>query len=240
MLFPIPTNIISTEGLLLYTLLYFGIPASLICVFGTLSIVTHKRPITRWILYDFVKFWFCNMFFAMFVAFLLYKIVLTTIPLNHVRLLEDFSTPIQFLILYFFVELGFYVLHVALHKIPFLWRFHKLHHEPYQLSYANSFKDSIVTTTGLLFFFLVAAEVLGISMFARFLVFFVYELLAALSHFGTPWRFGRLDYFFLSPGVHYYHHQLVFEGKPVKNFGGAISLFDHLFNTADWGEAAKK
>jgi sterol desaturase/sphingolipid hydroxylase (fatty acid hydroxylase superfamily) len=142
-------------------------------------------------------------------------------------------------------ELGYWIDHYLSHHIPFLWEFHKVHHQAEVLSPLTTFRvhpvDSIV-------FYNIQTAVMGITGGAVnyalgtpvtaftiadsnvFVLVFTY-LVGHLqhSHFWIVFHgiWGRM---LLSPAHHQIHHST----NPAhfnRNFGAALGVWDWLFGT---------
>lgn len=127
-------------------------------------------------------------------------------------------------------EFGLYWAHRLAHEVPFLWRFHAVHHSVTRLWFFNTgrfhFMDtalSIVLSQPLLFLAGAPKEVFiwvsGITAF-----------IGILTHCNVEMRFGFLNYIFNTPGLHRWHHSMdLREGN--KNYGENLMLWDLLFGT---------
>lgn len=132
------------------------------------------------------------------------------------------------------LDLFIYWWHRANHEIPFLWRFHEVHH-------LDRFLD---TTTAVRFHFgevIASAFLRGAFVFimgiplASVLIFEILVLLAALfqhSNLRLPRGLERaLTAVIVTPAWHWMHHH----AKRVdtdSNYGTALTLWDRLFGTA--------
>jgi len=156
-----------------------------------------------------------------------------------------YSVGILTMALFLAYELGYWIDHYLSHSIPFLWEFHKVHHQAEVLSPLTNFRvhpvDSIV-------FYNIQAVVMGIMggvvnyafgepiqpftiAGSNALVLVFTYLIGHLQHshfwivFTGVW--GRL---FLSPAHHQVHHST----NPVhfnKNLGACLGIWDWLFGT---------
>lgn len=138
-----------------------------------------------------------------------------------------------------------FILHYAMHKIPFLWRFHQVHHSatvmtpitlyrihPVELM-LNNLKSILVfgLVTGL--FYYLAQGTVGIFAFLGVNVFkFIFLSLGAnLRHSHVKLSFPTwLEYILISPQQHQVHHS----DKPIhydKNIGSHLAIWDWLFGT---------
>jgi sterol desaturase/sphingolipid hydroxylase (fatty acid hydroxylase superfamily) len=48
--------------------------------------------------------------------------------------------PLEFVLSFMLMDLGFYYWHVANHRVPFLWRFHNVHHIDPDLDVSTAFR----------------------------------------------------------------------------------------------------
>lgn len=139
------------------------------------------------------------------------------------------SLPLSVLVL----DLVIYGQHVMFHKVPVLWRLHRVHHADPEFD----------VTTGLRFhpgeivlsMILKLATVLALG--APALAVLVFEvLLNATSMFNhsnvrLPLRLDRvLRVFIVTPDMHRVHHSIV-RHETDSNFGFNLSLWDRLFGT---------
>lgn len=154
------------------------------------------------------------------------------------------------LILYTFVltlvnDFGSFLIHYAMHKIPFLWEFHKIHHSATVLNpitqyrlhpielVINNIKLMLVfgLTTGI-FDFITDHQVskvlfLGANVFSFLFLFWGANL--RHSHVKLKY-FPFLEYLFISPTQHQIHHS----DNPKhfdKNMGAKLAIWDWLFGT---------
>lgn len=137
----------------------------------------------------------------------------------------------------FFVLLDFlqWLTHIALHRIPFLWPFHQIHHSVVQMGFAAHMRfhwmENIIYTP---------VKYLGVMLLGGFTpehVFLAYYLAIAvghLNHANLKLTYGPLKYLLNNPVMHLWHH--AYELPPSRpygiNFGISLSIWDYLFNTA--------
>lgn len=140
--------------------------------------------------------------------------------------------------------------HYFMHRIPFLWEFHKIHHSakiltPITLYRIHPLESAFATfrnsaSYGILlgvfiFFFDTGAELhtlLGISSFG-----ILFNLLGSnLRHSHIPLSFGPLEYIFISPAQHQLHHAT----QDGANLGVSLSIWDQFTGSFRRSEARKK
>lgn len=128
-------------------------------------------------------------------------------------------------------DLGFYLCHRVMHAVPFLWRFHSVHHSIETMDWLASFRvhpvDQIATATASL----VPILLLGFSEWAVAAYVVIYRWQSILLHSNVDLRLGRLSRWIATPEFHHWHHSI---DRPAwdKNFGGQLALWDVLFGTA--------
>ncbi|SFV54237.1 FIG00388189: hypothetical protein [hydrothermal vent metagenome] len=147
------------------------------------------------------------------------------------------------LTLFILGDLSRYTLHRLLHKVPYLWKIHQVHHSAEVLNPLTFYRVHPIENilfglryalivgiiTGL-FIYLFGAnigllEVVGTNIF----VFVSGVLGANLRHSHIPLRYGDfLEKIFISPYQHQLHHSMEFTHK---NFGGTLALWDFIFHT---------
>ncbi len=140
---------------------------------------------------------------------------------------------VAFLVLSDFVQ---WCTHVCLHKFPFLWVFHKVHHSIPSLDWAANFhfhwmEIFVYSTTRAL-----PWAWLGADPSAMFWVFVAGTFWGHFNHSNLPVDIGPLRYVFNSPHMHQWHHDASDEGGVSKNYGIVLSLWDWLFGTVHWPE----
>ena len=146
------------------------------------------------------------------------------------------------LILFLLDDFTRFLLHMLLHKVPLLWRFHQVHHSAEVLTPLTIYRSH--PAENLLYAMrmtLVQGLALGIcmSMYGPFLTMldvlganifvFVFNLFGAnLRHSHVWWSWGKLEHIFISPAQHQMHH-----GKQAQyydcNFGTALAIWDKVF-----------
>ena len=143
-----------------------------------------------------------------------------------------------------------YVVHAALHRIPFLWAFHKIHHTAETLSPLTvyrthpieavvfSFRSIIVQASCIaLFVFIFGEKVDLVTIYGVNVLLFVFNLSGSnLRHSHIPISYGRiLERIFISPAQHQIHHSIM-RCHHGKNFGAALSVWDYLFGSLHLSE----
>jgi lathosterol oxidase len=120
--------------------------------------------------------------------------------------------------------------HYFFHKIPFLWRFHSVHHSTKDIDWLagsrTHFFDLIVVRS--LTFIPLYICGFSISVFTVYLV--ITALQATFAHANTRLNFGVFRYLFVTPQYHHWHHSD--DPKAYdKNFAIHFPFIDMIFGT---------
>ena len=142
-------------------------------------------------------------------------------------------------------EVGGYWGHRWSHEVPFLWRFHVIHHSAEEMDWLVSTKAHPVDIFFTHFCALVPLYLLGLAQplgtgvdYAPVVVTVAGKLLGYFIHANIGWRFGPLEWLIATPGFHHWHHTN--DGPQVinKNYAAMLPLLDKCFGTlylpAEW------
>jgi sterol desaturase/sphingolipid hydroxylase (fatty acid hydroxylase superfamily) len=127
-------------------------------------------------------------------------------------------------------DLGVYWTHRMFHAVPWLWRFHAIHHSTEELDWlvaARVHPVDQILTRGVA---LVPVVALGFSEWTIGVYAFVYQWQAFLIHANVRIGFGPLRWLFASPEFHHWHHSSDREARD-RNFAAQLSFLDALFGT---------
>lgn len=124
--------------------------------------------------------------------------------------------------------------HRLLHKVPFLWNFHKVHHSVKQMGFAAHLRyhwmEPVVYKSLL---YIPIAIIGGFDAQDVAIVHFFALTIGHLNHANLGWDYGWLKYILNNPKMHIWHHakQLPNHVRYGVNFGLTLSLWDYLFKT---------
>ena len=146
--------------------------------------------------------------------------------------------------LFIFDDFTRFLLHYILHKVPFLWEFHKVHHSATVLTPFTVYRSHPVENylyacrmaltqgfvVGLCYYLfgptLKMLDIIGANIFV-----FAFNIMGSNlrhSHIWISWG-DKIESVFLSPAQHQIHHSDNVKHFD-KNFGTVISIWDRLFN----------
>lgn len=132
-----------------------------------------------------------------------------------------------------FLDLVIWAQHLVTHKVPLLWRFHRVHHTDEDLDASSAIRFHPVEIVLSIFIKSAAVVLLG----APAIVVVVFEALvngsALFNHANVRLpqpldRFIRLV--FVTPDMHRVHHS-VHNQETNSNYGFALSIWDRMFRT---------
>lgn len=144
-----------------------------------------------------------------------------------------------------------YVVHRLLHRVPFLWSFHKVHHTATSLNPLTVYRTHPVEgilfvlrsavvhgscTAVFVFFF--ADQVTLATVFGAAVFNFTFNALGSnLRHSHVALGFWQpVERVFISPAQHQVHHSLA-PRHVDRNFGAALAIWDVVFRTHCHSEA---
>jgi sterol desaturase/sphingolipid hydroxylase (fatty acid hydroxylase superfamily) len=127
-------------------------------------------------------------------------------------------------------DLGFYWTHRMFHAVPWLWRFHSIHHSIEELDWLAASRvhpvDQILTKGVAL----VPVFALGFSEWAIGVYAVLYQWQSVFIHSNVRIGFGPLRFLFASPEFHHWHHSSQREARD-RNFAGQLPFLDALFGS---------
>ncbi|PKV50645.1 sterol desaturase/sphingolipid hydroxylase (fatty acid hydroxylase superfamily) [Aquimarina sp. MAR_2010_214] len=157
------------------------------------------------------------------------------ISVKSMTIMDISSLPMWAQLVAFFIILDFvqWFTHVLLHKYPFLWRFHKIHHSVKEMGFAAHLRYHWMENI-----FYKPLKTLGVMILGgfepeqAFIVHFFAIAIGHLNHANIKITWGPLKYIFNNPVMHLYHHSYVLpKGSYGVNFGISLSLWDYIFKT---------
>jgi len=159
-------------------------------------------------------------------------VVVAAIPVFWIRrfdLVANLSSAAAVALAVLLVALGNYWGHRLTHQVPFLWRFHSVHHSIEQMDWAASGRLHPLDQAFTQAFTIFPLFLLGYStgVFGGVAVFIT--LLALFQHANVRLRFPGVRWVINTPEWHHWHHAID-EAARDKNFG--LPVVDKLFGTA--------
>ena len=132
-----------------------------------------------------------------------------------------------------FLDFMLYVWHLLNHEMPFLWRFHRVHHCDLNMDVSTATRFHIgelvisaVIKISIIFF--LGASPLGVFIFESAVVLcaqFHHSSMKVPKWFETLWWL-----FFVPPSMHRIHHSVIIKERNT-NYGTIFSLWDRTLGT---------
>jgi sterol desaturase/sphingolipid hydroxylase (fatty acid hydroxylase superfamily) len=128
------------------------------------------------------------------------------------------------------IDLLQYWIHRAFHRVPFLWRLHKIHHSDRNLNSSTTVREQwLAVVLGDMILLMAGAALFGGSRMPL-AVTAGYTAWGFFAHANIRWRAGLLSFFVTNPQLHRIHHSLLPQHFD-KNFCHLFPLFDLVFGT---------
>jgi sterol desaturase/sphingolipid hydroxylase (fatty acid hydroxylase superfamily) len=129
-----------------------------------------------------------------------------------------------------FMDLLWYWSHRLFHNVPFLWRFHAIHHSATTIRWSTTGRVHPVNEIINYAITIVACFLVGFPIKVVLPLVPVMVVYAVAAH--TQWNpsLGALRHVFAGPRFHRWHHTMQHEGGN-KNFANVFSFWDRLFGT---------
>jgi len=147
---------------------------------------------------------------------------------------DNLPVWVQLLTLFLLRDFVQFNIHRLLHKVPFLWEFHKVHHSVREMGFAAHLRfhpaETIVYRT--LEYLPLALIGFGIDDFL--IVHLVALTIGHLNHANFVLPLGPLKYVLNNAPMHIWHHAAKMPDSHPNgiNFGISLSIWDYLFRTA--------
>ena len=137
----------------------------------------------------------------------------------------------QLLLCILVADLAQYWTHRAYHEIPFLWKFHSVHHSTKTMDWLAGSRQHILEVIVTRVLVVAPLFVIGFSEAVINAYIIVVGFQAVLNHanVGLPW--GPLKYLIVTPDFHHWHHASDDEAID-RNYAAHYAFIDHLFGTA--------
>ncbi|AZZ93828.1 sterol desaturase family protein [Hahella sp. KA22] len=142
------------------------------------------------------------------------------------------SMPVwaQFLLAVFMADFSQYWFHRLYHTVPFLWKFHAVHHSSKHMDWLAGSRVHLVEILITRSVVMVPLFLLGFSAEALNAYVILVGVQAVLAHANLNFNFGFLKYILVTPQYHHWHHA----DDPAyayKNYAIHLPIIDMLFGT---------
>ncbi|MEO0619306.1 MAG: sterol desaturase family protein [Pseudomonadota bacterium] len=147
--------------------------------------------------------------------------------------LIDAPIWIEWLAAIVLLDLAIYAQHVASHKIPLLWRLHKVHHSDVDIDVTTAIRFHPAEIALSMLYKIVLVLALGPAAGAVVLFEILLNGAAMFNHANLAlprWLDRLLRMFLVTPDMHRIHHSII-ERETDSNYGFSLSFWDRAFGT---------
>jgi sterol desaturase/sphingolipid hydroxylase (fatty acid hydroxylase superfamily) len=132
-------------------------------------------------------------------------------------------------------EIGYYWGHRLSHEIPFLWKFHSIHHSAEQIDYLVNTRAHPIDMVFGRFCGLIPLYIIGLGgptgtkeSLVPVIVTLIGTIWGFFIHANVKWRFGPLEWLISTPAFHHWHHTRA----PInRNYASTLPWIDVIFGT---------
>ena len=131
------------------------------------------------------------------------------------------------------LDFSSWLVHIVMHKVPVLWRFHLVHHSDTNVDVTTGLRhhpgDSLLRGV----FFLLLIFISGAPMYSVMIYQTLVVLATAFTHanISLPAKLDKaLSWFLISPNMHKVHHHWK-QPYTDSNYGAVFSIWDRLLGT---------
>lgn len=162
--------------------------------------------------------------------------LLGLVGINNLVAIELNNLPVwsQFIIIFIVADFIQWNVHRMLHRVPWMWNFHKLHHSVKEMGFAAHLRFHWMETIIYKTVQYLPLAMIGVGIQQFFIIHMFTVLIGHLNHANLGWDYGPFRYIFNNPKMHIWHHakKLPEKHKYGVNYGISLSLWDYLFRTA--------
>lgn len=204
----------------------------LFCLMAILETVgpRRKRSFSR------QKRWFSN-FAILAIGAVCARLILPCVPVSVAFYAQQnpvlFEPVLPVVVGILLLDFCIYLQHVAMHKIPVLWRLHRLHHADLDYDVTTGIRFHPIEIVLSLLFKMAIILIFAIDPLSVILFEVILNAMAMFNHanFKLPLRLDAvLRLFIVTPDFHRVHHSSI-QVETNSNYGFNISLWDRLCRT---------
>lgn len=145
----------------------------------------------------------------------------------------NLSAPTETLIAIIILDFAIWAQHMITHKVPFLWRFHRVHHSDRDIDVSTAIRFHPVEIAFSMGLKVALVYALGPSAFAVILFEIILNGTAMFNHANIRLPLGldrMIRLILVTPDMHRVHHSDK-RSEHDSNYGFALSIWDRLFGT---------
>jgi sterol desaturase/sphingolipid hydroxylase (fatty acid hydroxylase superfamily) len=131
------------------------------------------------------------------------------------------------------LDLAIWAQHLVTHRVPLLWRFHRVHHADRDMDVTTAIRFHPVEIAASMLVKIGLVYALGPSALAVVLFEILLNGTSLFNHANIalpPWADRAVRMILVTPDMHRVHHSVV-RAEHDSNFGFALSVWDRIFGT---------
>ncbi len=139
----------------------------------------------------------------------------------------------QLLIIFVVRDFMQYNIHRLLHHVPWMWRFHRVHHSTEEMGFGALMRFHFMEQIFYRGLEYLPLAMLGFGISDFFIVHIFTFVTGQLGHANLYLPLGKLKYLLNGPQMHLWHHAKEFPASHPRgfNYGITLSIWDYLFKT---------
>ncbi len=165
------------------------------------------------------------------VNFLLHHLFAWLVSSGFQQAVRDIPFVPQLLLCILVADLAQYWTHRAYHEVPFLWKFHAVHHSVKTMDWLAGSRQHMLELIFTRVCVLAPLYILGFSEGVMNAYIIVVGFQAVFNHANVHLPWGPLKYLVVTPDFHHWHHASDDEAID-KNYAAHYAFLDYLFGTA--------
>ena len=159
------------------------------------------------------------------------NIVTSQLDLNSVHaFIVSMPFLVQLVVIMIVTDFAQYWLHRLFHRVPFLWRFHAVHHSAKSMDWLAGARMHFIEIATLRGVTAAPMFILGFDPAAIQTYILIVYFYSSFVHANVGWNFSLVERFMVTPRFHHWHHGKEKEAIDV-NFSIHFPLYDRLFGT---------
>jgi sterol desaturase/sphingolipid hydroxylase (fatty acid hydroxylase superfamily) len=138
----------------------------------------------------------------------------------------------QWVVMFVIADFIQWNVHRMLHRVPWMWEFHKLHHSVKEMGFAAHLRFHWMETIIYKTIQYIPLAMIGFGIDDFFLVHIFTISIGHLNHANLRVTYGPFKYILNNPAMHIWHHaKQLPKGSYGVNYGISLSIWDYLFKT---------
>ena len=132
------------------------------------------------------------------------------------------------------LDFFYWLQHYVMHKVPWLWQLHTVHHSQKHLNFFSDYRYHILEYIVRDIIVVIPFLILEVNPPTIVLYSIILRTYTRFYHGNLRTNLGLPKYLMVTPQSHRIHHSKLDEHRD-KNFGSVFAIWDHLFRTQYYG-----